>query len=800
MPAQSAPAESGEMLFDFQGLTPGTYKVRASYDATFPLDATVEVLATLPPDPDPAGFTIGDDDLVPGASTFLRSICRASGDVLVFTAESVAASGVDSTQAVYHYTPAGRLEQALAIPPLAYPALPSGATNRSTVRTTLRDFISGGEVITNTGVLSDDTSELDSEAPTVDWSDYSGMVPVDLASRSYGPSSSIQNAHAVRFYDPLREQLVTATFTGSRRNSTAWRNIMSRAIENTSDFSDSPEGTVRLNVSTTQVTWLNEDGDVLKRFDLTAVNRDGEDALIAGNRIMVVDSGLRQVFSYNPDGTTSTTGPPPPELATIVVNGSTIVVLGQAGPFTAKAIVVNADLPYRPHLNIQAFSLDPAAVITIEPDDGFWTFRDIAYYRTEVVTDQEGNVDIERSRTFPEEGTERSKDFDIILQHPLLGRVLYKLTVTLEVKALLVDPIPEVPPQVDPERPGAEEPAPPVDETIPPVIELFSASPAMLRAGDTAIVSWVASNADTVSVTRDGTEVGAGLSGFVEFTPASAGDTVFEITAVNDDGSVTDTATVTATARPAVPGAARITSFKAGSRVLASGGSTDLTWATENAVSARLDSSDVAVSGSRTVRPTQTTAYTLTIANSEGRTTSQVLTVVVQPADRTTGTPPNASATLLPNPIASGDTAELVVSTDDATQLEIDDQTVAIPVDGVFTRVYRPFASSTHIIAVTGLLGTRVMTRSLIVDQVAETPEADISASSDTLTEGESVVLDYRSSGAVVWSINGISLPQSTGSLTRTPRETTTYRFLVVSEDGVTAQDSVTVAVTPIIS
>ncbi len=777
MPTDSAPADREALYFQYSDLDPGsTYKLRASFDPSYPLDATLETLVETPFDPDPAGFDVEDDDLVAGASTYMRSLCRAAASVLVFTAKSLAEPGVDDTQAVYQYEPSGKLTKALAIAPLAYPALPSGATNRSTVRTTLRDFVSGGDVFTNTGVLSDDTDELDSEAPTVDWSDYTGMVPVDFASRSYTEGSATRNAHAVRFYDPLRERLVTATFTGTRRNSTAWRNIMSRAIENTSDFSNSPEGTVRLTVGATQVLWRDDDDNVLQRFTLSAVNSSGVDAIIVGSRILVLDSALRQVFAYNPDGSTTTTGPPPPELATFTVNGRSQVVLGQDGPFTAGVTVVANDLPYRPHLRVSGASLDPATRVTVEP--ALWTFEDLT-----------------SDDPYPSEGTRRSKAFTITVASPIAGVITYSLTVTLTVGPLLptYDPNPPPPPPVDP----GETPEP--DPTLPPTASI-TVSPASITEGDTAFVTWASTNGETVSVTRDGTEISTTPSGTftVSTVTGDAGTQTFAITVTNDheDSPATDSATLTIAAKPVDPDAHTIDRLALDTTVIASGGSTTLRWNTTNSRKVTINGTDRNDDGTLTVRPASTTTYTLvSLADSgaEPERLTQSVTLVVQAAPTTARAPSIDSFTRSPATVTSGQSSTLTWTTSNAETVTLDGRTVAADgsqvVSPVRSTTYTLVASSTGFDPVTRTVSVQVGTLAVpSIDSFTATP-------STAVDPGDPVVLRWATSNTATVTLNGAAVAVD-GSQTVRPQASTSY-VLVAGTGATAARRTLRVVVNP---
>ncbi|MXW35880.1 MAG: hypothetical protein F4Z60_10385, partial [Chloroflexi bacterium] len=617
MPDQSAATDREALYFVFSDLSPDTnYLVRASYDSSFPLDDTLETLVTTPADPDPAGFDIPDAVLVTGASDFMNSICRAAANILVFTANTATDPGPNDTQAVYQYEPSGNLAKALALPPTDHPPAPSEGRNVARRRTSLRDQFSAG---VDTGVLGTDLDKLNEEAPSVDWSQFVGMVPVDFATTSYslgsGSTFRVRYAHTTRFYDAVNERLVTATFSGSPRNQNVWRSIMSDATLDTSDYTNAPEGTVRLSVGPTVVQFRDEDDNVLRSLNLVAANSSGQDAIMVGNRVLVVDSGLKRVFSYNPDGTTVETGPPPPGLATITVNGRNRTVLGEPGPFAWRLPRFVYDLTFRPHLTVSGTSLDPLTTVTVDPPT--FTFEDLRF----------DAIDEELKG-----GETETKRFKITVQSPTAGVVNYFLDVTVVVMLDVVVPDPEAP-TVDPGG-GSDE----GDEVIvppgePPELTLFQVSPETVEVGETAFLTWNVVGATDITVKRGASTVSEEASGSYEFTPPSAGTYSFTIDASNDDGSIDRrTVTLTATAKVVPPGEIGMT-FTTSARTIDSGKSATLTWDTTNATSVTLDGASVSVDGTRSVSPTSTTTYTLVASSTvDGvETVTQRLTIAVRP-------------------------------------------------------------------------------------------------------------------------------------------------------------------------
>jgi len=117
---------------------------------------------------------------------------------------------------------------------------------------------------------------------------------------------------------------------------------------------------------------------------------------------------------------------------------------------------------------------------------------------------------------------------------------------------------------------------------------------------------------------------------------------------------------------------AQILSFIAAPAQIAAGQAATLTWKTQNADTANIAGiGNVAVNGSLTVSPTQTTTYTLTARNSVNDETSSV-TVTVTPAGPSTGgLPVISSFTATPSTINAGQNSTLQWATQNATSVSI---------------------------------------------------------------------------------------------------------------------------------
>jgi len=184
----------------------------------------------------------------------------------------------------------------------------------------------------------------------------------------------------------------------------------------------------------------------------------------------------------------------------------------------------------------------------------------------------------------------------------------------------------------------------------PPQIVQFTASPTSIVPGQTSTLSWVVSNATTITITSIGP---VPASGSVTVSPAAT--TTFTLTASNAVGTVTANTTVTVTAA-ALP---QIVQYTASPTNIVAGQQSTLSWVVSNATTITITSiGPVPASGSVSLAPGVTTAYDLTASNASGTIKGQV-TVTVTPAvyvDRKTvdfGTiPMGRQARLMVNVIA----------------------------------------------------------------------------------------------------------------------------------------------------
>ena len=213
------------------------------------------------------------------------------------------------------------------------------------------------------------------------------------------------------------------------------------------------------------------------------------------------------------------------------------------------------------------------------------------------------------------------------------------------------------------------------------------------------------------------------------------------------------------------------------------GGSSTLTWATRNAVSADLNGTTVALNGSQTVSPTTSTTYRITAHSSTGATDwGQVLITVASNA-------PTAGISASPTSIASGGSSTLTWTSTNAVSATLNGASVAV--NG--SQSVSPTTTTTYTFIAKSSSGATATAQATVT--VGSTgPTATISASPTSITSGGSSTLTWTSTNAVSATLNGASVAVN-GSQSVSPTSTTTYTFVSKSSSGATASAQATVTV-----
>ncbi len=272
-----------------------------------------------------------------------------------------------------------------------------------------------------------------------------------------------------------------------------------------------------------------------------------------------------------------------------------------------------------------------------------------------------------------------------------------------------------------------------VNETITVVVQRpevrvlrFLATPANITAGEVATLAWETENATSVTISGIGAVRPSGAT-----TVSPAETTTYTLTAANQFGEVTTTATVQVT-----PGQVpRILRFAATPVEILPAEQASLIWQVENATEVSITGiGRVEASGTSTVSPSETMTYTITARNQYG----EVNSTATVPVARTV-----KILNLAANPqrvLRAGNPATLTWSTENATEAVITG-IGPVPVNGSIT--VNPTADTVYTLLA---YGKRSQVTAAVLVRVGANNPPVANAGPDQVTMSEYITLNGSAS------------------------------------------------------
>lgn len=245
-----------------------------------------------------------------------------------------------------------------------------------------------------------------------------------------------------------------------------------------------------------------------------------------------------------------------------------------------------------------------------------------------------------------------------------------------------------------------------VTVTHPKPTASISADKTIIEAGDAVLLSWKATNSDSVTITPGIGTVEA--TGSLSVSPAST--TTYTITAEGAGGTVSSDVTVTVThPLPAIE-------FNSAAAAVVSGQSASLSWNVTNAETVVIDNGigTVETSGNVSVSPTATTVYTLTGTGPGGTSTRSVTVTVVNPTD-----PPVIVFLTSADAVQSGGSATLSWTVVNAESITIDNGIGTVANSG--TSEVSPTVTTAYTLTATGSGGASTATVTVRVSNIGVT-------------------------------------------------------------------------------
>jgi len=215
--------------------------------------------------------------------------------------------------------------------------------------------------------------------------------------------------------------------------------------------------------------------------------------------------------------------------------------------------------------------------------------------------------------------------------------------------------------------------------------------------------------------------------------------------------------------------------FTASPDVIQKGQSVTLSWQVNNATEISIDGiGTVQASGSKKVKPTENTSYTLT-ATGEGGTQTATVEVEIE-----TSPAPTVLFTASPEIIQKGQTATLTWQVSNATEVSIEG---IGPVQTSGTRRVKPVENATFTIVAVGEGGTQ--TASVEIEVAAgPLPAILFSVNPESIEAGQSATLKWQVTDATEVSIEGIGKVKPKDTRQVKPTETTVYTLVATGEGG----------------
>jgi outer membrane protein OmpA-like peptidoglycan-associated protein len=200
-----------------------------------------------------------------------------------------------------------------------------------------------------------------------------------------------------------------------------------------------------------------------------------------------------------------------------------------------------------------------------------------------------------------------------------------------------------------------------------------------------------------------------------------------------------------------------------------------LSWITTNATEVEIEGLGVvAAKGSKKVKPSETTTYTIT-AKGPGGTKTETLEIIVESASG-----PSIIFNANQESVQSGQTVTLTWMVSDATEVSIEG-IGTVPAKG--SRKVKLFESTTYTLTAVGEGGTRTEAVEVLVES-APLPVIIFTASSESVQKGQNVTLNWNVTNATEVKLEGIGTVSAQGSRRVKMTESRTFTLTATNQGG----------------
>ena len=303
--------------------------------------------------------------------------------------------------------------------------------------------------------------------------------------------------------------------------------------------------------------------------------------------------------------------------------------------------------------------------------------------------------------------------------------------------------------------------------SAPPEVDL-EASATIISEGESFVLSWSVTGADTVSLDNGiGTVID---NDSLPMTPSST--TTYILTAEGPGGKVAKSVTIYVIDPSAVPAA----TISVDPAAIVSGKTATLKWEAIDADTVNIDNGigSVAPGGAIVISPASTTTYTLNASGPGGDTTASVTVAVTYPQ-------PTARLSV-DRPAANfGEAITLSWNTTGADTVTIAPGLGAVDATGLVT--VSPSVTTEYVLTAEGPGGSAVS--EVLVTVAHPAPDIEFQVEASAILSGDPGLLSWNVTGADTVSIdNGIGTVPAAGSITVTPDSTITYTLVATGPGG----------------
>lgn len=320
-----------------------------------------------------------------------------------------------------------------------------------------------------------------------------------------------------------------------------------------------------------------------------------------------------------------------------------------------------------------------------------------------------------------------------------------------------------------------------VTTTAPPPVRIlrFTAEPSSIRPGGVARLTWVAENANTVTITPGPGSVDP-HSGSTDVSPNQT--TTYRLTATGP-GNRQVVADVTVEVTSTLTSAPQVIRFVAEPATINAGEASTLSWTTTGGTTVSISGiGNVDPNGSRVVTPTQTTTYTLTVRASDGRQVTAPVIVTVGPGETARVVQFFAS----PQSVGAGGTSQICWNVEGATDISISPG-VGSGLKPSDCASVSPSDTTTYTLTAKSANGRTITASTILVVGGVRV----LSFSADpafSLKSGDPVTLSWTTEGAVYVVITSTDAPTgrlpANGTLVVRPTTNTDYTLTAYGPAG----------------